>query len=335
MGLLSEIRQIFSASKPVRAVAPEISGSGLERRDGIIFNQRQIEVSAAKHCNLTCRSCSHLSPLYRKANADIESVSATLRLLAKSYRARTCKILGGEPLLHPQLPDLIDAIRRTGICDRILIATNGVLLPRMPAEFWARIDEVTVSMYPGHALDDETILRMRETAEAHGVILDVSLVNNFRYAFSQTKNGSPELVDRIFRTCQIAHVWRCHTVENGRFYRCPPSVFIPEAEGDPAALTGRDGLLISDDPAFGDELWSFLTRSEPLDACANCLGTVGALHPHNQAGRQGWGQSLPPEFLVDMDYLAACERDLRASRPASSRVTVNPGRRHRGDRAPG
>jgi RIO kinase 1 len=87
---------------------------------------------------------------------------------------------------------------------------------------------------------------MRETAEAHGVILDVSLVNNFRYAFSQTKNGSPDLVDRIFRTCQIAHVWRCHTVENGRFYRCPPSVFIPEAEGDPAALTGRDGLLISD-----------------------------------------------------------------------------------------
>ena len=335
MRLFPDILQLFSASKPVRALAPETGGAGLERRDGIIFNPQNIEISAARHCNLTCRSCSHLSPLYRKSNADIDSVSATLRLLARSYRARNCKILGGEPLLHPRLPQFVDAIRETGICDRIIIATNGVLLPCMPAEFWARIDEVMVSMYPGHALDDETIRRLRETADAHGVKFDIGLVSNFRYAFSRTKNGSPHLVDRIFRTCKIAHVWRCHTVENGRFYRCPPSVFIPEAEADPAAPSGRDGLPISDDPAFGDELWSFLTRAEPPDACANCLGTVGALHPHNQAPRQGWGETSPPEFLVDMDYLADCERDIRASRPGSSRVTVDPGPRNGGDRTPG
>jgi hypothetical protein len=260
--------------------------------------------------------------MYRKANADIESVGATLRLLAKSYRARNCKILGGEPLLHPRLPELVDVIRETGITERIIVATNGVLLPRMPAEFWAGIDEVMVSMYPGHALDDETILRLRETAATHGVKLEIGLANTFRYAYSLTRNGSPLLVDRIFRTCKIAHVWRCHTVENGRLYRCPPSIFIPEAIGDSAALAGGDGLPITDDPAFGDALWSFLTRIEPPEACANCLGTVGALHPHNQARRQGWGETSPPEHLIDMDHLAECERDLKAGRPGSSRVPV-------------
>lgn len=322
MTILSGIRQLFPASKPKRSFVPGQPGSGLERRDGIIHNANNIEISAAKHCNLTCRSCSHLSPLYRKANADIESVSATLRLLAKSYRARSCKILGGEPLLHPRLPDLVDAIRETGVCDRIIVATNGILLPRMPAEFWQQIDQVIVSMYPGHALDGETLARLRRTAEAHGVQFDVGMANTFRYAYSMTRNGSPLLVDRIFRTCKIAHVWRCHTVENGRFYLCPPSAFIPEALGDDDTLTGPDSLPITDDPAFGDALWSFLTRPKPPDACANCLGTVGALHPHNQARRHGWGEKSPPEFLVDMDHLADCERDLDASRPASSRQSV-------------
>ncbi|MFF2008332.1 4Fe-4S cluster-binding domain-containing protein [Streptomyces sp. NPDC058195] len=56
------------------------------------------------------------------------SVGRDLTRLAKSYRSANVKILGGEPLLHPGLTDLIREVRESAVTDKIILATNGLLL---------------------------------------------------------------------------------------------------------------------------------------------------------------------------------------------------------------
>src|SRR5438045_9060842 len=97
--------------------------------DGRILNRR-VEINVAEHCNLSCRACSHMSPVHVKSFADADVVARDLTTLAPSYHAKVVRLLGGEPLLHPDLGAVIDAVRGSGVCDRVTLVTNGVLLPR-------------------------------------------------------------------------------------------------------------------------------------------------------------------------------------------------------------
>ena len=49
---------------------------------------------------------------------------------------------------------------------------------------------------------------------------------------------------RVYRTCQIAHVWRCHVLARGRLHRCSQSVFLPSVLGtEPDPGFDLDGTL--------------------------------------------------------------------------------------------
>src|SRR5579859_7018604 len=131
-------RRIVSTRKPI------------EIRDGYVFTE-VIEINAAWHCNIHCQWCSHASPSFPKQYADSASVVANLTTLSKFMQVDHVRVLGGEPLLHPQLNVLIEAIRGTGISDRVRLLTNGLTLHRVSPEFWRVVDEVHVSVYPNTA----------------------------------------------------------------------------------------------------------------------------------------------------------------------------------------
>lgn len=63
------------------------------------------EVSLTEHCNLNCVGCSHFSPLAEPAFADFDEVSRDSQRMAQllNGKVRYIHLLGGEPLLHPDL----------------------------------------------------------------------------------------------------------------------------------------------------------------------------------------------------------------------------------------
>ena len=54
--------------------------------------------------------------------------SRDLAVARDVLRPRYFKLVGGEPLLHPRLPELLDVARASGIAEVYSVTTNGVLL---------------------------------------------------------------------------------------------------------------------------------------------------------------------------------------------------------------
>jgi hypothetical protein len=283
---------------------------GARIADGRVINPEGLELNATLHCNLRCRSCSHLSPLFKRSATDPVATHDTLTTLARSYHASFTKILGGEPLLHPDLPGLIEAVRTSRVSDTILVCTNGVLLPRAPDAFWQSVDAVEVSMYPGRTLPTDELRRLHAVAREHGVDMTVNFYGHFRIAYAEGGTTSAPLVRQIFDTCKVAHLWLAHTVHDGWLFRCPQSVFIPEQLEGARWEAREDAIAIEDGPGFVDRLFAFLTSTAPLRACRNCLGSVGTLHPHSQPERREWRQRTTTEEAVDYAFLTRAERDI-------------------------
>ncbi|HEY8772993.1 MAG TPA: radical SAM protein [Gaiellaceae bacterium] len=258
------------------------------------------EINVVEHCNLSCRACSHASPVLPRTVVDPAVVEHDLSLLAEHYGVDAVRLLGGEPLLHPDLGAIVEAVRRSGIGERICVVTNGVLLPRMPRAFWESVDIVEISAYPGNELEPEQLQFCREEAEAAGTQLKVSRVRMFRESYSEVGTTDAELIRRIYRNCVIAHVWRNHTVANGVFYKCPQSYLLPKLLGN----AGPDGVAIGA-PELGRRLREYLASPEPLDACGNCLGSAGRRFAHEQTPRSEFRrhQGARTEELVDPRYL--------------------------------
>jgi len=266
----------------------------------------KLELGVAEHCNLACRSCSHVSPVIPKRNMDPLTLLEDLTILSRVYHAHVVSLIGGEPLLHPNLVDIFDAIRQSEVGDRIAVATNGVLLPRMKPEFWQAVDWVEVSQYPGHSLTpDQQGVCYRSAAESGTGIRFVSR-REFRQAYSEPGTQDSALSQAIFDSCGIVHVWRCHTLAAGRFFKCPQSYYLSHIIPDVARHVTTDSVLIRDTPSFAEELRAYLDSTIPLGACGHCLGTAGRRFPHSQVSRRGFRelQMLTAEELVDPELLA-------------------------------
>src|SRR5690349_14781336 len=128
-----------------------------------------LEVNVVEHCNLSCRGCSHLSPVIRRTLVEPERLLADLTVLTPHYRPDHVRLLGGEPLLHPKLDEVIDAVRASEISERIRIVTNGTALRKITERVWEGIDELHVSLYPGRHPTAPERRRVDDAAGAFGV----------------------------------------------------------------------------------------------------------------------------------------------------------------------
>jgi len=301
-------------------------GGAYEVIDGRI-QARKLEIGVAEHCNLSCRSCSHLSPMLKKHLVDADQLVGQLELLARHYQPGYIRLLGGEPLLHPDLVGIVDAVRRSGISNVVWVVTNGVRLPRMSEEFWQAVDRVECNMYPGGELSPDEQSACQERAEAAGTKLRFKAYEEFREAYSEPGTDDRGLVEEIFETCQIVHHLRCHTLAHGRFYRCPQSYYMGHLIPAVAGAAERDSVLIDGSPDLGARLLALLESREPPAACGYCLGSIGKRFPHAQIRR---GEFRDPQLKSAEELIDPVLRieTQRFPAPAIPKVELEPSATH-------
>ena len=121
-----------------------------------------LEYHIVDHCNLNCAGCSHFSPLAEHWFVDPEDFEKEWKEVADSgLEIKRIRILGGEPLLHPELGYMLKCIRCLFPVSDINVVTNGILLNKRKAELLPVFNKynisLTVSCYPGLNLDYKDI----------------------------------------------------------------------------------------------------------------------------------------------------------------------------------
>ena len=100
-----------------------------------------LDIHVTEHCNLNCVSCNHYSPLAPPIFINLQELERNMEKLKAKGAQKLFKelhLLGGEPLLHPDIADVIRIVRTCFTADHTLIklVTNGLLLKNMPESFW-------------------------------------------------------------------------------------------------------------------------------------------------------------------------------------------------------
>lgn len=276
------------------ALAPRLGaaparGPYVRRPDGRI-RVESFELHVVEHCNLRCANCCNISPHVPKRVLAIDEVEALCSRMAKVLSAEVLKIMGGEPLLHPDIATLLRVFRASGLGDRVRLFTNGLLLPTMPEPFWEALDHLTISNYASAPVKPAILDMVRQRSREHGFVLNIKHVSEFSQVVSPRLEPSPEKTQQTYDRCWLRH--RCINVRNEQFYMCTRASYGPEfersvAQGAHGGLKTADGDGISlDAPDLSSRIEAYLNRKDPLGACGHCFGGDGEVEPHYQLSRE-------------------------------------------------
>ena len=268
---------------------------------------RYVDLHVVDHCNLDCRGCAHFSPLATKASIiPVADLEASLRLLRPVYSRffDSIHLLGGEPLLHPEIARIVRLTRGLFPDTELRVVTNGVLLRSMDDDFWRTCQECDVvfdvSEYP-IKLDYKATLKF---VEERGVRYESGgRADFFRHVCDPS--GSQD-ARKSYASCLYGGT--CIQLRGTRLYPCPRSAYSSypnEAFGTDFRCEPGDYLDLMR-PISDEDFRRFVTQPKPF--CRYCDVASETRIP--------WGRSHKAcsEWLGD--YWHEAPRDSCGSAPA-------------------
>ncbi len=236
-----------------------------------------LEISIVNHCNLHCRACNHASPAISRKLEDPSAIVAWCEKLAfLGLRAKVARLLGGEPLLHPSLVEIVRSVKASGIATEVEVLTNGTRLVAQPREFWESCDTVRISVYPGIKIPrNENFVTFADK-------IRIKEFPQFSESYSSHRHATREEVRKVYDACRVRLATK--GIVRGRFYRCMRAPYITQAIG-----LGDDGRDIS--TLTADSLRSYLDEDKPLHGCLHCTGSSGKWFHHEQLRGAAWLQA--------------------------------------------
>lgn len=153
-----KIRRLISSESQIRRLTPQ---------KRLFF----FDLNIVDHCNLRCKGCDHFAPIAEEYVVPLDSIEKDLAQMSKILKGdlHAMSIMGGEPLLHPQLKEIMISARRSFPKTGISLRTNGILLLKQNEDFWKTCREQNIFVVPTRYpinLDFDT---MEKTAAAHQV----------------------------------------------------------------------------------------------------------------------------------------------------------------------
>ena len=176
------------------------------------------DIHLTDHCNLNCKNCFHYSPLVQEpVFKDLEQHRAEMLRLAEltNHSDQMCIILmGGEPLLHPQVGEFCRVTRECYPEAGITIITNGTLIPKMDKDFFDAVNEThTFIRLSDYDLNPELEKILHDNIKLYDVVDRGDMLN-----MSLDFHGSPP--EENFDICKKYDGAACISIRNGYIYNC-------------------------------------------------------------------------------------------------------------------
>lgn len=227
----------------------------------------------ADHCNLKCKSCDHFSPLAAEKLANIDSFENDVKRLSElaNQNLEIIKLMGGEPLLHPEINKFMEVSRKYFPKTRIEIVTNGLLLNQQNEEFWNACKKFDITIVPTKYPLNIDYDKAKETAQSYGVKYEY--YNNTDDVIKTTYHLPLDIEGKqnageSFMNCFHAN-W-CVMLKDGKLYTCtiaPNIEHFNKYFGYNLPLTDRDGIDIYKAESM-EEILEFLAK--PIPFCKYC-----------------------------------------------------------------
>ncbi len=226
---------------------------------GIVFH-------AVEHCNLGCKNCGHFCGIAEPEFADIEENRKDLIRLSQLFNLVKVQVMGGEPLLHDRVTDFLKNVKEIAPRAKLLLLTNGLLLPKMSDDFWLKTKEysatILMSAYPVPNIDN-IIKCACDKARKFGV----SFYFRKRVIFYKFLN--PEGTNDMVSTFNNCVYKSCHTLKYGKISVCGTPFHMSHYNKKFNQNVPLDGPVDIHDPSMTAEkiIESF---TKPMSACKYC-----------------------------------------------------------------
>lgn len=224
-----------------------------------------IETHLVDHCNLNCKGCSHFCNLAQKKFADVDDMKRSFVQLSKLFsNIKVIRLMGGEPLLHPEINKIMVDVRNNFPKSEIKIATNGFLLKTMSEDFWETCRKNNIildfSKYPPVKDIWNDLLSL---CQRKGVKIGIINVADEFFAFHNSKGDS--IPKQALSVCRKLSY--CPLLKDSKIYICAKSAYIHYYNDYFSTnIPGDNGVEIF--KTSGRQILKFL--KEPVKTCAWC-----------------------------------------------------------------
>lgn len=186
-----------------------------------------LEMNVSFGCNLKCEYCTHLGR-YMKGVVPLSDLLLWYKTWNPRIEPGNVRIMGGEPLLHPQLESVIYETREHWKDSRIELITNGLLLPKMAPSIFDALKAIHADVTVSKHFDDPYYNGMfragLETLSSYGITPWISQSDQSWmkcYRIDEQGSASPYQSDpqKAWDICYVKHL--CTTLIDNQLYRCP------------------------------------------------------------------------------------------------------------------
>lgn len=235
-----------------------------------------LQAILTKKCNLSCKGCSHFANLFNTHNNDceydIKKFRDDLTIIAQNSNIGRFRLLGGEPFLLNNLIDYIKISRELLIKSDIRLVTNGLLIPGISDAILDNIKYanigIEISPYkPTLSILSQIKKRLDEKKilySYNGLDISNGLISCFAKNIDLSGNSNPR---KAMKKCFARG---CRTIFNGKLYKCPIDLFLPDFKD---YFEINNGIKSSGIKINSVENWNEIIKKlneEPVNNCKYC-----------------------------------------------------------------
>jgi organic radical activating enzyme len=177
-------------------------------------------------CTLKCRHCVEHVPYVDKDKRKFlpaERIIEDIRILTEASKFITVlAFVGGEPFLHPELPQIIKKVRKITNIGMINVFTNGTVTPTPELMDQLKRDYIVVNLsnYSANlrAIQHEQIMKNKMIFQENGM----HFFETKNFSWSDTNSfdfvdDDESMLAKRFNDCALKD---CHRLVDGKMFRC-------------------------------------------------------------------------------------------------------------------
>lgn len=236
---------------------------------GMDKSKFRFEYDIVDYCNLNCAGCSHYAPIGENKYVTSNQAEVELKSLANIIKDECdiIHIMGGEPLLNPEINEILKICRNNFPNTELQVVTNGILLDKMDVLFWKTCHDLNIkiclTLYP--------IKLKRDKIMAYAKMFNINIIP-FRNGTSFNRylideNGKQD-INKSYSQCNLKN---CPLYKNNKLYPCTITGCVNKLNNyfnKNIEVTNNDYIEINNETTK-EMIYDFLNK--PIPFCKYCM----------------------------------------------------------------